>query len=83
MIAKTIIQQLGNIALSMLGAYLLVDLGDGLQFRFKGCKKSNMIQITLDPCDTYTVKFWKATVTKRKLNDHESFNMMEWALDLR
>lgn len=77
-ICNTIIQQLGNLALSMLGAYMLVDLGDGLQFRIKGSEKVNLIQVILDPCDTYTLKFWKVSIEKKKLTEDEFFRLMRW-----
>jgi hypothetical protein len=80
MIANTIIQQLGNIALSMLGAHMLIDLGDGLQFRFRGCKKSNLIQVILDPCDTYTLRFWKVTITRKKPSKEVSYDLTECQL---
>ena len=32
-------------------------VGDGLQFQIQGSESVNLIQIILDPCDTYTVKF--------------------------
>ena len=66
MIAATIIDQLGNVCLAMLGAHTLVNLGDGLQFRVRGCKTINIIQIILDPCDTYTVKFCKVQAVQRQ-----------------
>lgn len=65
MIAKTIISQLGNLCLNLLGAHDLVDLQDGLQFRIKGCRTINLIQIILGPCDTYTVKFCKVQAQKQ------------------
>ena len=80
MIAKTIIHQLGNIALNMLGAYMLVNLGDGLQFRFKGSTKANLIQIILDPCDTCTLKFWKVSIKKKKIAEDFLFRQMDWEL---
>ena len=57
MIARIIAGQLGGNALALLGAHTLVDIGDGLQFRIQGSESVNLIQIILDPCDTYTVKF--------------------------
>ena len=67
MIAQTIIaQQLGLTTLGLLGAHTLVDLGDGLQFSIKGCRHINTIQIILDPCDTYTVRFGKLEFKKKK-----------------
>ena len=80
MIAKTIIQQLGNIALSMLGAHTLIDLKDGLQFHIQDSKTVDVIQIILDPCDTYTMKFWKIHTVRRKITEDIGFNMTEWQL---
>ena len=57
MIAQTIANQLGSLCLGLLGAHTLVDIGDGLQFHIRGCHQVNLIQIILDPCDTYTVRF--------------------------
>ncbi len=58
-IARTIIAQLGNLTLSMLGAKNLINLGNGLRFDIKGSRKVNKIAITLSPDDTYTVTFYK------------------------
>lgn len=56
-IAKTIIAQLGNLTLTMLGAKSLLDLGNGLSFRIRGSRKVNYIAIELDAgTDTYTVR---------------------------
>ena len=57
MIAQTIANQLGSLSLGLLGAHTLVDIGDGLQFHIRGSHQVNLIQIILDPCDTYTVRF--------------------------
>ena len=57
MVAKIIAGQLGISTLALLGASILVDLGDGLEFGIKGCRDINLIQIILDPSDTYTVRF--------------------------
>ena len=65
MIAQTIAQQLGGASLALLGSHTLIDLEDGLQFRIQGCEKINLIQIVLDPCDTYTVKFCQVQATKK------------------
>jgi len=57
-VAKTIVQQLGNLALSMMGAYQLVALDDGLQFAIRGSRAVSKIVIKLDAgTDTYTVSF--------------------------
>jgi hypothetical protein len=60
-VAQTIIAQLGNLALSMLGANSLVDLGNGLRFKIKGCRKINTVGIELKGDDTYSVTFEKVT----------------------
>lgn len=65
MIAQTVANQLGALTLGMLGAHTLIDLGDGLQFRIRGCPKINLVQIILDPDDTYTVKFCKVEAQKK------------------
>lgn len=78
MIAQTIAQQLGSLALALLGAHMFVDLKDGLQFRIRGCNKINLIQIILDPCDTYTVKFWVVQTARKQLNQEVSYTQMEW-----
>jgi len=60
-VAETIRQQLGNMALMMLGAKDLCSVDQqlgGLQFRIRGSKSANKIVIILDPSDTYTVQFW-------------------------
>jgi len=64
MIAQTIAHQIGIPAFALLGAHTLVDLEDGLQFHIRGCSKINIIQIILDPSDTYTVKFGKLEYQK-------------------
>lgn len=47
-IARTIVAQLGNLTLSMLGAQNLVDLGDGLSFRIRGSRRANYVAIRFD-----------------------------------
>lgn len=58
-IAQTIVQQLGNVTLAMLGANKLVDAGNSLQFGIKGSKRCNKIVIELMADDTYTISTWK------------------------
>lgn len=77
MIAQTIAQQLGVPTLALLGAHTLVDLEDGLQFRIRGCSKINLIQIILDPCDTYTVNFGKLVMQEKK-NLGLSYTEVSW-----
>ncbi len=58
-VAKTIVAQLGNLALSMMGAKDLVGSENSLQFTIRGSKVVNKIRIVLDPSDTYTMEFYK------------------------
>ncbi len=57
-VANTIVSQLGQLTLRMLGAKDLVAIENGLQFGIRGSKVANKIVIKLDPSDTYTVQFW-------------------------
>ena len=62
-IANIILEQMGgghklNV---MVGAQNFVATNKGLQFNFKGCRRTNKITISLDPSDTYTVQFWRIT----------------------
>lgn len=77
MIAETIAGQLGASALVLLGAHTFVDIGDGLLFRIRGCGEVNLIQIILDPCDTYTVKFCKLQAVE-KTNLGITYTEMTW-----
>ncbi|MFA5506738.1 MAG: hypothetical protein WC314_27555 [Vulcanimicrobiota bacterium] len=79
MIAETIANQLGVPTLALLGAHSLVDLEDGLQFRIRGCEKINLIQIILDPCDTYTVRFGNIQL-KGKKTLGVSYSEVAWQL---
>lgn len=66
-IAETIrLQQIGTRACAMIGAHEFVygqDTKEGggpfLRFRFKGSKLANIIKVTLNPSDTYTMAFIK------------------------
>lgn len=70
-VANIIREQLGGRALFMLGAQHLTAVsraagalggkakGPGLGFGIRGSRKVNVIHITLDPSDTYTVSFSK------------------------
>ena len=56
-IARTIWQQLGGGRFSiMTGASRPIALENGIQVRFPG-RKVNLVTITLDPFDTYTMTF--------------------------
>jgi hypothetical protein len=57
-IAHTIMGQLGRKTLFMIGAKDFTSGGEfHLTFRCRGSSKVNVIQINLDPSDTYTVRF--------------------------
>jgi len=78
MIAQTIIQQLGNVCLSLLGAHTLVDLKDDLVFQIQGSEKVDAVQINLHPSDTYILTFWRIEVEKRKLTADIPFTTTRW-----
>jgi len=70
-ILQGIIQQLGgNKFAAMTGATFMSD-GNTLITKFKGSRVANIMYITLDPSDTYTVRFCKY----RGLNVKEIKNM--------
>lgn len=58
-IAATIAAQLGRATFELLGTDHGIDMEDGLLFFIKGSSTVNLIQIYLDPYDTYTVQFCK------------------------
>lgn len=70
--ATTILQQLGKPALFMLGAHTMSFTVDALNFRVKGSKKANHIEIKLDADDTYTVTFRTIRGLKVKLVAEQS-----------
>jgi len=57
-------QQLGgfNKVAAMTGAANFIDLGNGVSFKFKGCRKINCLRVVLDADDTYTVDFYKVNM---------------------
>jgi len=65
-VARTIMGQLGNKTLKMLGAYQFVALKNGVKFRIRGSRKINLIKITLNPMDTYDIEFWRIRGTSFK-----------------
>ena len=71
-IAQTILAQLGgNKFQSMTGAKFSA-IENGLAVSFKGSKKANMLSVTLDPSDTYTMKFGKLSGTSfKEVSNHE------------
>lgn len=60
-VATTIINQMGGVGKlhSVVGAYNFVAIDQGVQFSFKGSKKTNKVVITLTPMDLYNVNFYK------------------------
>lgn len=55
---RTILDQLGNGTLCMLGAKNIVLLANGVKFKIgRNSKKVNLVTITLDPSDTYNIEF--------------------------
>jgi hypothetical protein len=58
-IVKTIVSQIGNKCLFMLGAKNLVSGGHFLTFRIRGSKKVNSIKILLNDKDLYNLTFVK------------------------
>lgn len=73
-IAQTVMSQLGRKALFMLGAREFVAGGEfHLSFRIRGSTTANLVQIRLDPSDTYTVRFSRVrgtvVVLVRESND--------------
>lgn len=59
-IAGTILNQLGGRQfIQMTGAHGILNLGNGLQVKFKGSRDANCVRVVLDADDTYTVTFYK------------------------
>jgi len=61
-IANTIIRQMGGAGKlrAMVAAKDILATDAGVQFSFKGCKKTDKVVIELTPMDTYNVKFFKS-----------------------
>ena len=58
---QIIIDQMGGMGklTAMVGAYMFVDLGNGIKFKFKGSRKSNLCQVIYDSdTDLYTFELW-------------------------
>jgi len=59
-VGQTIAQQIGNKAFAMMGAKNLMTTENGLQWKVgRNAKGVTHITVTLDPSDTYIVKFQK------------------------
>ena len=65
-VAETIIAQLGGFGRlkAMVGAFNFAKAENYVVFRFKGSRKFNMLKVTLDLDDTYTVEFIKYSPSK-------------------
>lgn len=64
-IADTILGQLGGSTIAMLGARGRCTVCEsGVVLSIRGSRKVNAITITLDPSDTYSVRFHKATAAR-------------------
>lgn len=66
-VARTIVAQIGgNRALAMIGAHQVLAIEIGVRIKFHAKAKEingvrpNIIEIHLDPSDTYTLKFFRA-----------------------
>ena len=63
-VAKTIMQQIGGMALGMIGARQYVAIDQGLRFKTgRNSKGVGMITVELTPADDYTVKFYSSRGT--------------------
>ena len=65
-VARTILAQIGNGSLWMIGAKGFVDKGDGVQFKImKNQAGANRVTITLTPADTYTVELSSSRLSQK------------------
>jgi len=71
-IANIILQQIGKMALYMMGGCNYISTGKGVEFRVKGSKIGNHIRIILKGDDTYTIEVRKIWGTQVKLIDTKS-----------
>ena len=62
-IAGEILQQLGGRQnlVSMTGAHQIFAIENGLQFKYRLCRKHNTARIVLNSLDLYDIEFWKIT----------------------
>lgn len=73
-VANTILDQVGQNALFMLGAKQLVGTEKSVRFRIgRNSKSITHVEITLDPSDTYTVAFLRARGIDSKEVSSDSF----------
>lgn len=57
--ANEILRQLGNAALVMLGAHAIIATENGVQFKFQGSRKANVVRIDLTADDLYDIEISK------------------------
>lgn len=83
-LTNNIINQMGGLGklVAMTGANNFVDHGDALVFKFKLCKKSNMVKITHTDMDLYTVEFLKLNMRKVTCDVTKSYEGL-YAEDLK
>lgn len=67
MVAQTILEQLGGGRfIAMTGSKVFIDLGNGLRMNLTRNKTSaNRLEIILNGTDTYTMKFYRHTFSKK------------------
>ncbi len=77
-VANTIIEQLGGFGRlrAMVGAFNLVGDATSVTLRFKGSRKTNMLKVTLNSTDTYTVEFLKYSPSKCKATTVKKTSMV-------
>ena len=70
-IANTILEQLGgNKFVAMTGAYNFIPLESGLRMNLrKNSSVANRLEITLEPWDTYTMKFYRYSVHRLTMEE--------------
>lgn len=73
-IAETILDQMGGKGrlVAMLGAHGFVAQDSGVSFRIKARGKGNLLNVTLDPSDTYSVELFKVRGVSFKAVDSAS-----------
>lgn len=81
MIAQTIANQIGSRAFIMMGTKHKLGGENFLSFDIHGSKKFSKVQVTLEPCDTYLVEFFKFRQWEisnyYKINDIYAENLRE------
>lgn len=70
-VAQQIISQLGGInrLAAMIAINRIAYSDNSVKFMFKGSRKANLVQITLDASDTYTMKFYRIRGEIKPVNE--------------